>query len=76
MNPFFTALGGRQSMNPMQMLSQLQSNPTALLRQAGYNIPDNLNSPQAIIQHLMTSGQLSQQQLNQAQQMAQSFGMK
>ena len=76
MNPFFSALGGRQSMNPMQMLSQLQSNPMVLLRQAGYNVPENLSNPQAIIQHLMNSGQLSQQQLNQAQQMAQSFGMK
>ena len=76
MNPFFSALGGRQSMNPMQMLSQLQSNPMARLRQAGYNVPENLSNPQAIIQHLMNSGQLSQQQLNQAQQMAQSFGMK
>lgn len=74
MNPFFSALGG--GMNPMQLLSQLRSNPLALLRQAGYNVPDNVNSPQAIIQHLMNSGQLSQNQLNQAQQMARTFGMK
>lgn len=77
-NPFFAALGGRTmgNINPMQMLSQLKSNPLGLLRQAGFNVPGNMNNPQDIIQHLMNSGQISQQQLNQAQQMAQNFGMK
>lgn len=77
-NPFFNALGGAAmgGMNPMQMLTQLKSNPMGLLRQAGFNVPTNINSPQAIIQHLMNSGQISQSQLTQAQQMAQNFGMK
>lgn len=77
-NPFFNALGGAAmgGSNPMQMLSQLKSNPLGLLRQAGFNVPDNVNNPQAIIQHLMNSGQISQSQLTQAQQMAQNFGMK
>lgn len=77
-NPFFNALGGAAmgNMNPMQMLTQLKSNPMGLLRQAGFNVPTNINNPQAIIQHLMNSGQISQSQLTQAQQMAQSFGMK
>lgn len=74
MNPIFNAIGG--NMNPMNMLAQLKSNPLALLRQAGYNVPENLGSPQAIIQHLMNSGQLSQAQVNQAQQMARNFGIK
>ncbi len=77
-NPFFSALGGAAmgGMNPMQMLSQLKSNPMGLLRQAGFNVPTNINNPQAIIQHLMNSGQINQNQLTQAQQMAQNFGMK
>lgn len=77
-NPFFSALGGAAmgGMNPMQMLSQLQSNPLGMLRKAGFNVPDNMSNPQAIIQHLMNSGQISQSQLTQAQQMAQNFGMK
>lgn len=77
-NPFFSALGGAPvgGMNPMAMLNQLKQNPLGLLRQAGYNVPENLSNPQAIIQHLMNSGQISQAQLNQAQQMAQTFGMK
>lgn len=78
MNPIFNALGGAMSggMNPMQMLARLKSNPLALLQQAGFSVPANINSPQAIIQHLMNSGQINQQQLTQAQQMAQNFGMK
>ena len=63
-------------MNPMQLLSQLKSNPMALLRQAGFNVPQNISDPQAILQHLMNSGQVSQAQLNQAQQMARNFGLK
>ena len=77
MNPIFNALGGMQGgMNPMQLLSQLKSNPMALLRQAGFNVPQNISDPQAILQHLMNSGQVSQAQLNQAQQMARNFGLK
>ena len=60
----------------MQMLSQLQQNPLGLLQRAGFNIPANINSPQAIVQHLTQTGQINQNQLNQAQQMAQMFGIK
>lgn len=68
--------GGMPPMNPMQMLTQLKSNPFGMLRQAGFNVPNNINSPQAIIQHLMNSGQISQQQVNNAQMMAQNFGFR
>lgn len=74
-NPLFNALGGGSQMgNMMQMLSQLKSNPMALLQRAGFNIPANINGPQQIIQHLTQTGQINQNQLNQAQQMAQMFG--
>lgn len=77
-NPILQALGGAMGggMNPMQMLSQLKSNPFGMLRKAGFNVPENITDPQAIIQHLMNSGQVSQQQLTQAQQAAQNFGIK
>lgn len=58
--------------NPMQilqMISNLQQNPIQILRQAGLNIPNGVNSPQDIIQHLLNSGQITQEQVNQAQQM-------
>lgn len=73
-NPLFNALGGNQMGNMMQMLSQLKQNPMVLLQKAGFNIPANINGPQAIIQHLTQTGQINQNQLNQAQQMAQMFG--
>lgn len=77
-NPFFNALGGNAmgGMNPMAMLSQLRSNPLGVLRQAGYNVPENISNPQQIVQYLMNSGQISQQQVNNAQVMAQNFGLK
>ena len=71
-NPLFSALGGGNNM--MQMLAQLKQNPLALLQRAGFNIPANINSPQQIIQHLTQTGQINQNQLNQAQQMAQMLG--
>lgn len=55
------------------LLSQLKSNPLRMLQKAGFNVPADISSPQAIIQHLMNTGQVSQQQLSQAQQMAQMF---
>ena len=73
-NPLFSAMNPTGNM--MQMLSQLKSNPTALLQRAGVNIPAGFSNPQQIIQHLTQTGQINQAQLNQAQQMAQMFGMK
>ena len=59
--------------NPMQMLQMLQQNPAQMLRQAGLNIPAGMNDPNAIIQHLMNSGQVSQERYDQARQMAAQF---
>lgn len=78
MNPLFNALGGMASggLNPIAMLNQLKSNPLGFLRQKGFNVPDNLNNPNDIIQHLMNTGQINQAQYNQARQMAQQYGIK
>ena len=57
--------------NPMQMINmfnQFKGNPMQALSQFG--IPQNMNNPTQIIQHLMNSGKMSQQQYNQLQQMA------
>ena len=48
-------------------------NPMQFLMQKKLNIPQNINpmqNPQAAIQHLMNSGQLTQEQYNQLQQTA------
>ncbi len=73
-NPLFGMLGGNGLSGLMGMLTQLKQNPIALLGKAGFNIPTGLNDPQQIIQHLTQSGQINQNMLNQAQQMAQMFG--
>lgn len=60
--------------NPMAMLQQLKANPTQFLLQRRLNIPSNIGTdPNAILNHLVQSGQVSQQQINSAYQMAQQF---
>ena len=58
-----------QKPNPQQMLQQLRSNPAAMLKQAGLNIPDGMNDPNQIVNHLLQSGQVSNQRLQMAQRM-------
>lgn len=53
--------------NFMQMYQQLKQNPMQMLSRK-YNIPPNMNDPQQIIQHLLNSGQVSQDQINQVMQ--------
>lgn len=60
---------GQQQMNPMQMMNQLRSNPSAVLKQRGLNIPDGMTNPQQIVQHLLNSGQISNSRLQSVMQM-------
>ena len=46
-----------------QMYSQFMQNPKAMLSRR-FNIPQNMNDPQQIVQHLLNSNQISQAQLN------------
>ena len=59
----------------MGMLQQLKQNPAQFLMQRRMNLPQGvqMNDPQAILNHLVSTGQVSQQQINQAYQMAQRF---
>lgn len=62
-------------MQIMQMLPQLKNNPMAML--GGLGIPQNIsNNPQAVIQNLMNSGRITQEQYDQAMQMARNMGAK
>lgn len=63
-------------MNILNMLPQLKQNPMALLQRVGLNIPANVTNPQQMIQHLMNSGQITQQQYDNACQIAKQFGLK
>ena len=57
--------------NMMGLFSQFMQNPMAMLSQR-YNIPQNLNNPNDILQYLLNTNQVSQQQVNNAVQMANS----
>ena len=62
-------------MNPMMnnVLSQMKCNPMQFLTQKGFNIPQNMNDPNAIIQYLMNTGQVSQAQYDRAMSMINQF---
>lgn len=55
----------------MTMLNNLMQNPMQMLSRK-FNLPQNLNDPQQIVQHLLNSGQITQDQVNQAMQMRNS----
>lgn len=55
-------------MNFLDMYSQFMRNPIAMLSQR-FNLPQNINDPNEILQHLVNSGQVNQQQINNAMQM-------
>ncbi len=54
--------------NFVNMLTQFKQNPVAMLSQR-FNIPQNMNDPNEILQHLLNSGQISQEQVNKVMQM-------
>jgi hypothetical protein len=58
----------------MNYYNQLKSNPMQLLSRK-FNIPQNvdINNPNDIIQHLLNTGQVSQQQVNNAMKMKHMF---
>lgn len=59
----------------MQMLTELKSNPMAIL--SNFGVPQNLaNNPQEIIQHMMNTGKVTQEQYDAAVKQAQRMGFK
>ena len=57
--------------NLIQLISQLSQNPQQLLQR--YGIPQNLNTPQSVADYLINNGKVTQQQINQANQMYRQF---
>lgn len=73
-NPLYNAMSGAGSANPLQMLSELMTNPIGFAVKRGFNIPDNIPSdPTSITQYLLSSGQISQQYYNDTVQKAQPY---
>lgn len=60
--------------NVMQMWNQFRQNPIGAMMQMGYNVPQHLqNNPEAIVNYLRNSGQMTEQQFNQFSNMARQF---
>ena len=58
----------QQRPNLFTMLSQLKQDPVAMLS-TKYNVPQGMTDPNEILQHLLTTGQVSQDQVNKIMQM-------
>ena len=72
-----------QSMNNGQgqdwnaMMWQLQADPGGMLRNAGYNVPDELlGNPQATVMHLLQSGQISNPMMQRIQPLLSRMGVR
>jgi len=56
-------------MNIMQMLMQARQNPMAVISKR-FQVPQGVQDPHEIVQHLLDSGQISQEQLNKTVRMS------
>ena len=69
-NNLFNTLGGGNSPvdNLMSQMNQLRSNPIQFLMNRKLKLPQNFQGgPQEIVQHLLNSGQMTQEQFNRLQ---------
>ena len=64
-------------MNPAQLLQQLRQNPVNVMKNYGYDIPQELaGNPLGIWNHLVQTGQVQQARAAQIQAMAQRMGRR
>ena len=75
-NPLYQMMsGGAPSLN--QMIQQIKANPQQLLARR-YKLPQNidLRNPDNILDYLVKSGQVTQDQYNSAFQRAEQLGLR
>ena len=64
-------------MNRQPTVQDIQRDPIGMGRKAGYQIPDNIgNNPQAIFQHLLQTGQITNPVMQKLMPMMQRLGLK
>ena len=57
-------------MTMQDAMRQLQANPAQMIKQAGYNVPDEIaNNPQAAVMHMIQSGQIGGPMMRRIQPM-------
>jgi len=72
----FDSLRGRQT-SPQDAMAQLRQDPAGMIKQAGYNVPDNLaGNPQATVMHLIQTGQVSSPLMQRILPMLRSLGVR
>lgn len=92
MNPLFNALfGTKQGQIPLPQtpvqnnssagmnanMGQLQANPVETLGRAGYNVPQEIaGNPQAMVMHLLQSGQIGGPMMQRIQPFLQRMGVR
>ena len=60
-----------------QQLRELQNNPAEFVRKAGVNIPEEMmGDPQAMVMHLIQSGQVSNPVMQRVLPMIRQMGVK
>ena len=59
-------------MNLLNLMQMFNQNPLAIL-QRRFNLPQGMNSPDQIINHLLETGQITQSQLDQVRGMGNMF---
>ena len=75
----FEAYGQKQpqrQMTPQTAARQIQQNPTGMLKQAGFNVPDGMSNPRDMVMHILQSGQANGPLMQAAQQMMARMGLK
>lgn len=56
-NPLYQAISGGSNMG--DAMQQLRANPMQMLKNAGYQVPDEIaGDPRAVVMHLIQSGQV------------------
>ena len=69
-NPIYESQDG----GIMSALKSIKQNPMQFIMQRNFSVPQNIiNDPNAIIQHLMNTGQVSQQKYNNIMRMMGQF---
>lgn len=57
-------------MTMQDAMRQLQANPAQMIKQAGYNVPDEIaNNPQAAVMHMIQTGQIGGPMMRRIQPM-------
>lgn len=59
-------------MNLFELYNKFRQNPMSMLQQR-YNIPSEIQNPEEIVKHLVSTGQITQNQVNQAMNMSRMF---